>query len=169
MSNKLSSTDHNFLCKYARNGGSVSATGDYSGATTSFTIAPPGDDVWLIYRLLVHIQDSGTFDAEKYGNGITLTNGIEVKIYRDGVERLDLTDGVPVLDNSHWARLCYDFKVLSEGNGDEVGGVRWTFSEPLGLDGSENDELRIELNDNFTGLTSHAFLAQGIVLVDDLV
>jgi len=58
--------------------GTKSATGNYAESPVSFFIQPPAGEVFRLNRMLVHIEDSGTFDSGSYGNGITLTNGITV-------------------------------------------------------------------------------------------
>jgi hypothetical protein len=62
----------------------------------------PGAGVkWVVTRLVVSIKDTGTFDADKYGNGATLTNGVGVEIWDGSSQLLDILDGVAVKTNMH--------------------------------------------------------------------
>ena len=114
--------------------------------------------------MIVKIQDTGSFDTEKYGNGLTLTKGLRL-YHRNGDGSLvaELT-AKPILTNSDWSVHCYDVQVLAFGKGDEVLAIRWTFDktgEPVKLDGDKGDYLEMVLNDNFTGLNEHYFCVQG--------
>ena len=162
-------TDHSIFSTFARNGGAISAVGDYSLSQTDFILEPEGDDVLWVHRVLIFLEDTGSFDSEKYGNGITLTNGISIKVYRGETETMDLMDANPVKTNSHWKRLCYDFSILDEGTGNKTAGARFTIEKggvSIGLDGSKSDQIRVELNDDFTGLVDHTFIFQGYKRVD---
>jgi hypothetical protein len=137
---------------------------NYSVTSDIVFIQPTAGQIMRIERMLVYIQDTGTFDSGGYGNGTALTTGITVRLNGDGGVQ-DLTDGVPIKTNGHWARLCYDADHNGYGTGDEYLAVRWTFSKagaPLRLDGDTNDRLEIVLNDDFSGLTEHYFLVQGV-------
>jgi hypothetical protein len=142
------------------------ANKDYSVTPASFEIKPSATQIFYLSRLIAFIKDGGTFDSGSYGNGITLTNGLVIKVYRDGVERINLTNSQPIKTNTDWSKFCYDTLLSNYGAGDETLSVRWTFSKSgtfLKLDGSENDKICVELNDNFAGLTEHTFLFQGFV------
>jgi hypothetical protein len=146
--------------------GSKDATGDYSSTAAVFYIQPPTEKIYLIERMIVHVEDSGSFDSGAYGNGITLTNGIVVRISDDSGVIVDLTDGMPILSNGSWVRQCYDVQVHPFGSGNEHMGVRWTFrkaGQPLKLVGEKTQKLEIVLNDNFSGLVGHQFQIQGRV------
>ena len=146
--------------------GSINATGDYSGTADIFYVQPPVDENYALYRMIVTIEDSGTFDAENYGAfNAELTNGITVRVVNDddGVVEA-LTDGLPIKANVDWGTYCYDVDLKTWGVGDTVLLVRWTFtrdSGPILLRGSKNERLEIVLNDNFTGLVSHLFCLNG--------
>ena len=145
--------------------GTVHAIGDYSVAPTSFFIQPPPGQIFRIVRMLVYIEDSGSFDSGRYGNNIILVNGITVQSLIDSQPHV-LSAQLPVLINSHWNRLCYDFTVSSYGAGNETATGRWTFrkaGQSVRLIGDNNDRLEVILNDDFTGLADHTFLVQGYI------
>ena len=118
-----------------------------------------------IARLIVFIRDTGTFDAELYGNGVVLPNGLLVRIVdeNDAVV-LDLLDGATVQSNAGWQGLCYDFSYNDIGSGDNTATIRWTFaksSEPLRI--YPGWKFQIVVQDNLLGLVHHHAQLQGIV------
>jgi hypothetical protein len=148
---------------FLSNGSTVRAIGDYSGAVERFIWTPLASRIAHIARMLVTIEDTGAFDAAKYGNNIVLTNGIHVRVNNvaDDSQVHNLTAGA-VVNNSDWGARAFDSQVNSWGVGNEILAVRWTFSRagsPLVLDDSMY--LSVELHDNFTGLVNHRFLIQG--------
>ncbi len=144
--------------------GTHNAVGNYASTPTEFLLIPAKSV--LIYRMLITVEDASGFKAEIYGSGVALTNGIdlEVRDEEDNVQEL-FTDAHSVKTNSHWAMYCFDVDVKSwrtSGAGDEMLVARWTFSRmgaPLRL--REGQKLVIKLNDDFTGLILHHFVAQG--------
>ena len=146
--------------------GTKQATGDYSTTPTSFYIKPANGDIYLIERAIVHIRDSAGYRADRYGDmPQALTNGIEVKMFRNGNVSDDLTDGIPVKVNADWGRLCYDVSPVAFGAGNDFLQARWTFAksgQPLKL--GSNQSLHFMLNDDFTRLIEHTFMIQGISL-----
>jgi len=158
----MSTTICRFLDTNGDGTGTKDAIGDYSSAAEDFYIQPGANETYEIHRLIVRIADSGAPDAGKYGNNITLTNGISVHL-EGGITR-DLTDNMPVLSNGDRSKLCYDVNVISWGTGDDYVGVRWTFSKsgaPITLRGSISDKLIVRLNDDFSNLVGHTFMVQG--------
>ena len=146
------------------NGTTASAIGNYAAAPEEFVYAPAGRQVAYIYRMIIFVQDGGTFDSGDYGNGITLTNGIKIEIKDADGTIMDLTDGHPIVVNPDWARLCYDVRVDSYGSGDQAMSVRWTFSNsgaPIRLDAGKGQYLAVVLNDNFSALIDQRFSIQG--------
>ena len=156
-----------FLDTVGNGSGTKDATGNYSDAgsgSTDFLIAPTGTQVFVLERMIVHIKDTSGIDADKYGNNITLTNGITVTYNDTSGEVVDLLDGVNIFSNGDWARQCYDANLITWGSGNDIVSIRWTFSRagiPLVLKGDEGDDLTVTLNDDFSGLLEHRFQVQG--------
>lgn len=148
------------------NGSTHNAIGNYAGAVEQFTWAPGNNFRALIHRMIVLVEDAGAFDANKYGNGIVLTNGISVYV-RDGDDAVvaNLTPTIaPVKTNAEWGALCFDVDVKEWGTGNEILLVRWTFERAgiaLLLDGDEGHYISVELNDTYVNLVQHRFLIQG--------
>lgn len=142
---------------------------DYSGANAEWLRLGPNNpgDVLVIHRMIVTYSDVGTMDANKYGNNITVPNGIQLRMSRDPGQSVlyNLTDGfAPVKTNGDWMIYCFDQNHQPYGVGDEYISMRWTFSKtgkPVWLHYSEGHMLELNLRDDFSGLTSHRFLFQG--------
>lgn len=140
------------------------AIGDYSSTPTSFRLDTGGEELEM-HRLIVSFKDSGSFDADKYGNGLILPNGI--RIYHRDVndDLIQEFTAFPVRSNADWRAHCHDVIISSSGTGDEVASVRWTFNKsgrPITLLGSRGEYLEILLNDDFSDLNDHKFLWEGI-------
>jgi len=137
---------------------------DYSVTPGVFTFKPASSEVWHISRLMIYIRDTGSFDADKYGNNITLTNGIKIEIKQNGVVQRTLTNAQPIMSNSHWGKFCYDTNLSTYGTGDESLAVRWTITKAgtyIKLSDALVDTIEITLNDDLSGLVEHTFLFQG--------
>jgi hypothetical protein len=144
--------------------GQKNARGNYAGSNASMMLKPASGTVFHLTRMLVYIRDTGSFDAEDYGNGITLTAGIEVFIKDANGTIVNLTDSVPIMNNGSWSRICYDVNQESYGTGDEYLAARWTFAkagQEISLDGSKGEYLEVQLRDNLSNLVEHRFTVQG--------
>lgn len=140
--------------------GDTNAVGNYVSAT-EFYISPAVNKTLEIHRLLVHLTDTGSLDANTYGNGVVLTNGIQISLTNGTGTRFITTN--PITNNGDWGSQCYDSQALVFGQGDESLNARWTFTRagvPLTLT-SPSHRLSVILNDDFTGLNEHVFTVQG--------
>lgn len=144
------------------------ATGDYSGGdTVYFRIQPPAGERWAISRLIFSLEDAGSIDSGGYGNGVALTNGIEIRVRQRSEGDRYLLTPFPVLTNAEWAMLCHDLTRHDFGSGNEVLSGRWTFTKhgyPIVLNGTFGDNIEIMLKDDFTNLVHHYFLFEGYKL-----
>ena len=147
----------------AHTGSNGSATGNYA-TVQRFWRGPAVGKKWVISRLLVTVEDSGSFDSGNYGNGVVLTNGISVQVWDGSNVDLDLTDSHPIKTNVDYAHFCYDVAISSFGVGNEYLNARWTFAKAgkgILLDGDATERIAVALHDDFTGLVDHHFLIQG--------
>ncbi len=137
---------------------------NHAAAQTPIFIKPPAGVVYVLSRMMVSIIAAGQVAAAKYGDLSALTNGIEVKLERDGDVLVDFTDGLPVKTNSDWGKLCFDVATSGVGPGDTYVLARWTFTKagkPLYLDGDRDDRLVVYQHDNLAGLTEQTYQVQG--------
>lgn len=147
--------------------GTINAIGNYSDAglgATTFYIQPPVGQLYYLDRILVHVEDVGTFVPSLYGKDIVLTNGLTIDCVING-EIIDLTANHRIKTNSEWAMFCFDLTLDAKGGaGTNFMHVRWSFnkSKSIILNGNTNDVFRLTLNDNFNGLVTQHFVVQGV-------
>ena len=150
----------------------LDTVGDGSGiknaklvAATTFKLKPPAGLAAEVGRVIIQIRDALAPNSDKYGNTV-ITNGITVKVTRGGVVIRDLTDGIPILSNAGWGRVCYDVRESGFNAGTAFVQARWTFKrfskKGLILSSSADDALEVTCNDDLSGLVEHYFTAQGV-------
>ncbi len=159
--------------RFSQDGAGVTynANGNYSGAAVYWELRPGAGLRWRVRRLLWAIEDAGTFDSGDYGNGINLTNGVQLRHVRGtGASPTVLCNLTPdpIITNAEISRYCYDVRLDVYGQGNEFLSARWTLAKMRGdgiiLDGDQDDALRFTLEDNFSALVYHGWLAQGCVM-----
>lgn len=146
----------------------INATGDYSLTPTEFEISAFNDSDVYITSITVYVEDAGNLDANAYGNGITLTNGIVFKIDRGGIG-LIFTSAPAVFTNAHYSRQFNSPLMLNDfGVGNQSYTVALEFSIdsslPIMLREGTDDRFYFELNDDFTGLEGHYFVMNGYLV-----
>jgi len=145
--------------------GSYEANGDYSVTATDFKIAPAAGEVLRLSRAILMIEDVGVMDSGFYGNNVVLTNGLKPYVERNGTREYIINSAQPkILTNGDVAAFCHDLERRGFGLGNEFITARWTFTKAgqfFRLDGDNNDEWGVNLNDDFTGLVKHRFMIQG--------
>ena len=145
--------------------GTKNANGNYSGAADDFYIQPPAGETYVLYRMLVFIEDgTSAFSADNYGGTASaLTTGVKVLVTDSSDTTIvDLLDNVPVKSNAQWNALCYDAQFVSYGTGNKYLVVRWTFERsgvPIVL--TDQQKLKVTVNDDLSGLDTHHFRVQG--------
>jgi len=135
---------------------------DGSSAPIIFKIKPGIDESLKIARIIVYVEDSGTFDAEKWGNGITMSNGIEFKLKQNGIPVNKL--GFNIKSSGDMAGICHDLNHQAFGTGNEFVTFRLTFTKAgryVRLSGAEGDEMQCIINDDLSGLVKMHIIAQG--------
>lgn len=154
----------------------LSTNGDGTGTTdistniTSLTdvyIAPPNNQKYIITALQIWLSDNGGLDAGDYGNGISLSNGMEVYHWTgSGPAINNVTRGIPVKTNGDWTRNATLTEESQYGSGANY--LSWIISFTLGgqrgivLDGSSGERLSVLVGiDNYSGLNSHLFIPHG--------
>ena len=145
--------------------GTTDAIGNYA-VDTQFYIQPAAGDIIRIRRLMVRVQDTGTFSGAGYGAGAALTVGVIIKqLGLDDVVISDITKGVPVKLNGDWTNFGeVDISTFAAGDNYVQAIIDFEASgQMIRLIGDNNEKLQITLKDNFTGLVAQTFLAQGYI------
>lgn len=161
-------TQRTIISRYLDTNGDGTGTKNFIGnhaATVAF-LAPPAGQIFRVARLIVSIEDGTGIKAGLYGGLSALPNGITITQEDDGGELVDFCDGVPIKTNGQWGQLCFDvdLKSWSASPTEEMLLVRYTFlraGQFVRLIGDNGGLLAVNLNDNFTGLLAHRFMAQG--------
>lgn len=155
---------YRFLDTVGDGSGTHQVTGNYAAEAQIFKIQAASNQVLAIKRMIVLVEDAGTFDSGSYGNAITLTNGLILRHVNDEGTVLTLTPD-PIKTNPHWAKYCYDTAISAYGSGNEHLAVRWTFTRGSGaiiLNGEKNGRIELVANDDFSGLVAHTFMMEGL-------
>lgn len=147
-----------FLDTVGDGSGSIEARVDGSDTPVDFHYAVPEGKILLIDRLIVWIRDAGTFDADKYGNRLVLTNGIIGGRTDESGTFIPRTTQLPVRTNSDWPAYSFSFQYIPIGVGDNVAVAEYSYNKdggPLVFHGGTSYTLRIA--DNLLELTGHRF------------
>jgi len=147
--------------------GSTNAAVDGSSTAKDYMLRPLTGHYLKVARMIVSIEDAGTFDSASYGNGISMTNGISVGVFdaETDVLKQDLLGGEPVKTNADWVRHCHDLSLHNFGTGNPVATIRWTFEKSGDFIYLSNDEyLKISIRDNLTALVNHQFFLNGVAV-----
>ena len=153
----------------------LDTTGDGSGTTNMavngsstsvvFKIKPDIGEIVNITRIMVYIEDAGTFDSGKWGNAVVLTNGINFSNKIEDVVSDIL--GFNIKTHGDMSSVCFDISHETFGSGNEFVCYRWTFTkagDAIQLQGEADghaDELQVTINDDMTDLVSQYIVAQG--------
>lgn len=148
--------------------GTKNANGNYSSAEEIFYIQPPAGLSYKLNRLMILIEDQKGFEAGNYGAlAAALTNGIEIKaVNNDGIT-CDITDGIPITHNGHWAILAFDIDLKVWGSGEDLLIARFCLNgigESIIIDGDQGGRFNVYLNDDFTGISEHYFMVQADII-----
>ena len=158
----------------------MSLTGDGNGVTTAignyatptdFYITPQNEkEVLNLIRLSLHVEDVGAVDSGAWGNNITLTNGIAIKLEEDHGATLvsDLTSGENIKTTGQLSHYFCELNEYSFGAGNTYVSAIWSFltcfGEPIEL--RYGERLTITLEDDFTDLVHQDFIVAGVDVSD---
>lgn len=131
------------------------------GSPIEFWIQPPKGTVFQLLDTTLLISDMGSLSQTSYGNLPMLPNGIEFTFEFNGTRTPVFA---PVQSN---AQIFGPITSIDEIN--YSGGVRvrklneayFNFSEGITLNGDTNDKLVAKLQDDLTGLNTHAIFVKG--------
>ncbi len=153
--------------------GNSLAVGDFFTTPTTFFFECPAGSRVHINRMLVHIRDMGPMKGDSYGAvpGLAPGTGVLLRIRdADTIVRVDALSGLEICSNAHWARVCYDAKIVDFGpGGDGFVQVRWTFSRDHrhGLILTAGDRIEVLCRGDLSGLIDHRFSIRGDIYVED--
>jgi hypothetical protein len=146
-------------------------TTDVSGASETMTLWAPANYLFVVDRTLAYVEDTGQFNADKYGAITTgLENGIDLRIVgASGATEIFSFGSLShlVQHNGDWAKYG---DIVEKSNFNT--GANWLrasvhWGTPIPLNGDKGEGLQFIVNDDFTDLTEHEFLSKGHVLSTD--
>ncbi len=155
-----------FLTDDGTESGDHKAAGDYSGPPKRFWIETQGEERSLhVASLLFQIQDASVTRSGDYGGMNALGTGLTLDV-RDAawVVKRELIGGLKIKTNGHFMRHTYDVRDVDFGAGREFLLARFSFcvcDHTVVLE--QGERLTVTLNDDFSQLDGHTFLAQGYV------
>lgn len=147
--------------------GEVNAIGNYSVTPNTFFAKPSPTQDYVIRLVSIHFTFSGTQLAyNNYAAIAALTNGITIKSVGDEGTILDLTNGQPIKQNDNFVHFGTGLDTVNfSGNFVSIT-AEFLFSDdrinaPITIKGGNNEQLNINLNDDFTGMLDHHFIVKG--------
>ena len=153
-----------FLTQAGDGSGAISAVGNYSGGATDWVIRPTAGETLRVISLAITLADAGKAKVDDYGF-ITggLTNGVDILVALGEAPFSILAGNKP---KTNAALMAIGASALNTTDDDTyvqvVLGFTQEYAGGLILRGAD-DRLIVRLNDNFTGLKIHQFLAAGAI------
>ncbi len=138
------------------------ANDNYSLTQGNFYWICPAGLIARINKLKVLIEDVGTMDSGRYGNGILLTGSEGILIHvlnSDGTLANDISIGLRIQKNPQWGRFSFA-RISKYGSGNEFVGVDLTLDDPIRMQPGQS--INFLLDGNFSALVSHEFWIGGI-------
>lgn len=139
--------------------------GDYSVTPENFYIKPPVGIMYELHRVLILIRDNNNMSSNEYISTGPLTVGINFEVRTNGM--VSIANSIPIKRiNDYGSYAGIDVRPFDNELFPNAFGVRWTFSkagDPLFLNGDNEEGIYVVLNDDFTSLTAHTALMQGVI------
>jgi hypothetical protein len=144
-----------------------------SGQTEPAWCGPAPGKKWAISGLHVNIQDDGQFGSIKYGAITGLTNGIWMAKTSGSntseIMRVGATDDLRIKHNGDIAKYADMYRYVTfVASSDDMILAEFHFPSmwetDFELNGDKNERLVVYMNDNFTGLVEHQWVAHGYEL-----
>ena len=128
-----------------------------------FSISPPADELWHIYRLAIVMVHTTVASDDLFGNQTKLPNGLVLRHENGGNNNLSVwRDNSDIMEDTG-----IDLRYSAKSGGGLFGSAaRWTFKRAgtvLHLDGSTGDTLIAIVQDDLTGLSDLEIKVQGHV------
>jgi hypothetical protein len=139
------------------------------GTPVIYSLRAPGDHVWHINRMMFEMICDTAPDDSKFGDLATLTNGIVIRIRRNGNERFNIAN---IKRNGGFKLAAFDANYTDKAGAGKHGvAARLTFAgdekmgSPIELNGNTSDELQIIIQDALSGLFDFRVLGEGNQIV----
>ena len=135
------------------------AIGNYSAAAEIFEF--PGFTTADAYIRKIHMTmvTSTTMTPEQYGNLTALTNGIVIAFFQKDAYRIVS----PAIKSNSDYQITFNEKIESPSLkfGEKLYTATLTLDTPLIIKGGSTDALQVQVNDDFSSLVEHRFVASG--------
>lgn len=131
-----------------------------------YKVVPPSNEQWHITRILLAMQMDSQPDDGKFGDLVSLTNGVVVRQNRSkGTRSMGNWK-----NNSDMKQDFFDFPSTDKAGGGDFGlNGRWTFGGKeksdtvISLNGAVNDALEVLIQDDLSALIEFEIKAQGYI------
>lgn len=141
-------------------GGASAIIGDYSAVPATFFYTVPANSILHLARMLIVVRDNGAMAWTGYGAGVALANGVIIRA-KDPAGNVIITSA-PFRSNADWARVSFDAKILSDGPGDQLLSVAWSFFlAGSALELQPGSRVECVASDNLTGLLDQRIAVNG--------
>lgn len=131
------------------------------GSTTAkvYRALPGPEEVWLVHRCIMYIEDATAFsDGEFGGLGSALTNGVLLEMNGERI--------INAKTNGDFLNVSYDAETRQGfSNAGNNLAMRWTFSKATGNKGLIVERplgAAVTIRDDLTGLTAFRITLQGV-------
>ena len=166
MSDLIKATDHIFQALDIVGDGSGATSQKVNGSVTpvKFMIKPPATHKYILKRLNLEAIDGNWNNALFYGASSALANGIRIYIEDDSGIVKEYTSNFKIKRARDWSLLAGTDAVTVGTAGADPLTVRWTFARgcsDIVLDGSKNERLVMEIQDDLQGLDDQIAVVQG--------
>lgn len=148
--------------------GNINFANDYSTAPIAPRVQPPKGTLLELHRLSIYVEDGGSFVAHKFGNMPALLNGIGVEVSSgDEAGHVSLLSH-PAKTNGELIHYATNWSEMKGSPRSFVASWNFTdtFGQPFRLTGSQLENLRVILHDDFRRLETLEFLAHGHFVID---
>lgn len=137
--------------------------GDYSLGGLGpvfFKYTSPEGEVSYLEHMIVHIRDAGVMNVGDYGSiAGGLTNGMLFQVRTPG-DVVVSTERLVARSNGDWSQFAHEMTPLTEGSGDNVVNVRWTFvGSPVVI--NPGWSIGLLAQDDLSGLVKHTAYVSG--------
>jgi hypothetical protein len=144
------------------------AIGDYNITEKNFKFVNRAvKDKLYIKSLSILIQTSSKFNPSCYGNQRDLDDGVVIYHTRKGAKNYIINEEHPIKTNTDWLFYDADIQQIHFGMiGPETFKIKMDFFKSTNtyVVLEHNDEICVELNDNFSNLIQHTFSIDGFYL-----